>query len=342
MDFIAIDFETANHRPGSACQLAAVVVSGGQVVDQKMWMIKPRPFFFSARNIDVHGIRPHQVEHEPEFCELWEDIRSYVCDGCLIAHNASFDLGVLLGCLKVHRLDVPSLQFSCTRLIARAAWPGRNGYGLKRLADWLGIQFRHHDALEDSLTCAKILLAAAATTSSSTLEQLESKLKLSRGSANASGYHGATKLKRASRAYSARSSAGSRVGEAAVNYVAGPSVSMAQAANMTIDLQRLFIRAEFLRRLAGKQVVFTGQMKQVSREDAERLAKKLGATLHDQVSMSTDIVVIGSTDERTVLAGRIRSVKEQAAKKLQSEGHGITLMTEADLIGLVTHGGIAF
>jgi DNA polymerase III epsilon subunit-like protein len=35
MDFTAIDFETANQRRDSACQLAAVVGRGGQLVDRR-------------------------------------------------------------------------------------------------------------------------------------------------------------------------------------------------------------------------------------------------------------------------------------------------------------------
>jgi len=58
MDFIAFDFETANRRSDSACQLGAIVVRGGQVVGRHQWMIRPRPFFFHPGNIRIHGIHP--------------------------------------------------------------------------------------------------------------------------------------------------------------------------------------------------------------------------------------------------------------------------------------------
>jgi len=330
MDFTAIDFETANHRRDSACQLAAVVVRDGQMVDRHMWMIKPRPFYFSPRNIEVHGIRPSQVERELEFGELWEAIAPHLTGTCLVAHNAPFDLGVLMECIRVHGHSVPPLQFTCTRLIARAAWPGRNGYGLKPVSDWLGIQFRHHDALEDSVACAKILLAAAATTSSDSLEQLETKLKLARGHADETGYQGATKQKPLRRAKMATRRVETQVNEERIDY---ETVSKDES----VDLQRLFIRAEFLRRLAGQQVVFTGKLKCISRESAEMLATKLGATLQDRVTRSTNVVVVGIPDERTVFSGRAQSHKEQMALSLRSEGHPITLMTEAEFIGLVQH-----
>ena len=64
-DFTAIDFETASHQPDSACQLGAVVVRNGQLVDQFMWMIRPQPLHFSKSNIRIHGITPAQVREEP-------------------------------------------------------------------------------------------------------------------------------------------------------------------------------------------------------------------------------------------------------------------------------------
>ncbi len=193
MDFTAIDFETANYQRESACQLAAVRVESGQVVDRQVWLIRPRPFFFSYRNIAIHGIEPHQVEDEPEFGELWPRISHHFDSTCLVAHNAPFDIGVLVACLKAHSLCVPEFQFTCTRMISRAVWPGQSGYGLKRIADSLGIQFKHHDALEDAEACARILLAAAGKSATANLEELESQYRLHRGQANATEYRGAKK-----------------------------------------------------------------------------------------------------------------------------------------------------
>ncbi|WP_436716105.1 exonuclease domain-containing protein [Roseiconus lacunae] len=180
-NFTAIDFETANRRQDSACQLAAVVVREGEIVRERMWMIRPEPFFFSPININIHGIQPADVEFEPTFGDHWDDIRTFIGDDCVIAHNAMFDIGVLKACLEKHGRTIPTLPFSCTRLIARHAWPDRQRFGLKPLSSWLGIQFRHHDALEDSRACAKVLLAAGVSTGATSMSDLESQLRLSRG-----------------------------------------------------------------------------------------------------------------------------------------------------------------
>ncbi len=304
MDFTAIDFETANQRRDSACQLATVVVQNGRIVDRHCWLIRPRPFYFNSRNIDVHGIQPQEVAEEPEFGEIWPTIAPHVQATCLVAHNASFDIGVLRDCVSAHEHRVPELSFTCTRLIARAAWPGRQGYGLKAIADWLGIQFRHHDALEDSIACARILLAAAATVGADSLEDLESKLNLCRGAANASSYLGAKKAARVRR---------TRV----------PLATLATPVEPNVDLQRLFIRAEFLRNLAGKHVVLSGKLKSMSRENAEQLARKLGASLQPRVTPQTDILIVGESDPADLPTAEVQHV---------------TQLDEAGFIGLMLHG----
>jgi DNA polymerase III subunit epsilon len=307
MDFTAIDFETANQRRDSACQLAAVVVQGGEIVDRRMWLIRPRPFYFNARNIEVHGIQPEKVIDEPEFGEIWPTIAPYVESACLVAHNAPFDIGVLRECLRAHDHRVPEMQFTCTRLIARAAWPGRQGYGLKSVADWLGIHFRHHDALEDSIACAKILLAAGATNRVNSLEELEIKLKLCRGTANATAYNGAKKNSRMRQAKS-------------------PAVPVARPIEPLIDIQRLFIRAEFLQKLVGKHVVISGKLHSMSQENAEQLAQKLGASLQTHINSQTDIVIVAERQDRNLLTNRFAD-----------QNHSFKLLDEADFLGLVQH-----
>ncbi|MCG8652330.1 MAG: DNA polymerase III subunit epsilon, partial [Pirellulales bacterium] len=159
-DFTAIDFETASRRPDSACQLAAVVVRKGKIGRTASWLIRPHPLRFSQTNIRIHGITADRVRDQPCFGDLWPEISEFIGSDCLVAHNAGFDLGVLLACLRSHDQAIPELEFTCTRAIARRTWVNRHRYGLKPLADWLGIRFQHHDALEDSLACAKLLLAA--------------------------------------------------------------------------------------------------------------------------------------------------------------------------------------
>ncbi len=351
MDFIAIDFETANRRRDSACQLAAVVVRAGKIVDTAMWMIRPEPFYFSPGNIGIHGITPAKVQGEPTFGGHWPQISRFLRsrnDGtydCIIAHNASFDVGVLLGSMDSHGISHPEFTYSCTRLIARQTWPGRARYGLKPLAEWLGIQFRHHDALEDSVACAKILIAAGIQRGVSTLEELESTLKITRGSVGPLGKRGPAGMRRSrrttTRSYTASAYSSSDLALAG-SVVSGGALRESPASydhvtptEPAIDVQRLMVRASFIRSLAGEHVVFTGVLRKLSRPDAEGLARCLGGLHQLTINRQTTVLVVGETDERTRASGRAKSVKQETAEQLQSEGHSIRIISEDEFLGLI-------
>lgn len=343
MDFTAIDFETANRRRDSACQLAAVRVRGGQIVDSAMWMIRPDPLHFSPGNIEIHGITPDKVRDERVFGDLWDEIRCQIGDDVLVAHNASFDIGVLIACLRQSDHGVPEMQFSCTRSVARRTWPHRPRFGLKPLAEWLGIRFRHHDALEDSIACAKIMLAAAIDREVDSLPDLESRLRISRGRAGDWGYRGA---RAASPTRRPRSHTASITREAAP--VASPFLYPGQSAtlpptaqpragysvatddNPVIDLQRLMVRAEFVRPLAGKRIVFTGRLKNLTREQAAQLACRLGGACVDAVDAATDVLVLGKPSGETAI-----SEKESSARQLQQSGSPIQIVDEAGFLSLL-------
>lgn len=340
MDFTAIDFETASHRRDSACQLAAVVVRGGKIERTAKWLIRPRPLYFSQSNIRVHGITPEAVQSEPEFGALWPEMRDLFAADCLVAHNASFDLGVLLACLRAHRRTVPEFQFTCTRAISRRTWPGRRSYGLKPLSDWLGVRFRHHDALEDAVACAKLLLAAGAAKAAATIDELEAMLQLERGLAGDWGVRGARCNRAGKSSTSGRRRRSPPTGRG--GFVSNPQADsgpldqdLADAMAPSVDLQRLMVRAEFIRPLSGKQVVFTGQFRCFSRDVAETLAAKLGATCQSSVTRRTNLVVVGQRDRRTVASGRTMSVKEERAERLREEGRLIDVVDEEAFLNLI-------
>jgi len=69
MNFIAMDFETANYQRHSACSLALVMVENSQIVDEYYTLIKPETKFF-WKNMQIHGIHPEDVADAPKFPEF--------------------------------------------------------------------------------------------------------------------------------------------------------------------------------------------------------------------------------------------------------------------------------
>ena len=152
-----IDFETATEQRASACAVAVTLVDGGQVTNTRRWLIRPPENDYSGFNIAIHGIRPEDTMHSPEFLEVWREVLEVIGDRPLVAHNASFDLSVLRQSLDHEGAEWPTLDVFCTLLLSRRIWPGLPSYSLPPLARFLGVPIgRHHDPVEDAIACAEI------------------------------------------------------------------------------------------------------------------------------------------------------------------------------------------
>ena len=161
MNFVALDFETATHERNSACELGICVVENSEIVETKTWLIKPPSFpYFNPHNINVHGIHPKDVAHAPTFDEIWYEIEDLLYGNLMIAHNASFDAGVLRSCLDYYGIFKPKTEYLCSIQIAKKSWKNLTSYGLKNLANCHDIQFTHHRAGADAEVCAKLSLLA--------------------------------------------------------------------------------------------------------------------------------------------------------------------------------------
>ena len=161
MNFLALDFETANARRDSICEVGLAVVAGGRVVDVQSWRVRPEPNTFDWRHTRIHGIDARAVAAAPTFAEWWAGAGGQFEGANLVAHNASFDLSVLRHGLKQGQLSLPRLRYVCSVQVARRAWPGRASYSLGKLAPWLGIALQHHAAGSDAAAPAHLILRAA-------------------------------------------------------------------------------------------------------------------------------------------------------------------------------------
>ena len=119
--FVAIDFETANHRRDSACAVGLATGCNGRIVASRTYTIRPPTPQFSFTGI--HGVRWEDVRDAPTFGDLWPTLRGWIDNvEFLAAHNASFDRSVLLACCARYRLRAPRTPFTCTVQLARAQW----------------------------------------------------------------------------------------------------------------------------------------------------------------------------------------------------------------------------
>lgn len=157
--FVAIDFETADYGPDSACAVGLVRVEGLTVVRRETVLIRPpRPRFAFTH---IHGITWEMVAAAPTFAEAWPQLAP-ILDGAavLAAHNASFDRRVLAACCAAARLPFPVLPFLCTVRLSRKTWR-LHPNDLASVCRRLDIGLKHHDAGSDAEACARIVIAAA-------------------------------------------------------------------------------------------------------------------------------------------------------------------------------------
>jgi DNA polymerase III subunit epsilon len=285
MDVVAIDFETANGQASSACQLAAVMVRDSQVVAEWSWFIRPPRMYFSPRNIAIHGIRPTDVQHAPSMEQVWSELSGLIDGQVLVAHNARFDIGVLLASLAAHDVACPDLQFTCTRALARAAWPGRERYGLKPLGDWLGIEFQHHDALEDARCCAHIALAIEKLHQQPELAELERCLRVTRGSVRQG-------LIASPRSLDSRRGSGQGSGARATDRWGFPD---RRAKMGSIDAAAVVNAAAAEQPLAGKHIVLLGPLRGLDLQQSHALIVQLGGVAQTHIGAQTDYVIACGT-----------------------------------------------
>ena len=160
MTVLALDFETANERRDSACAVGLAWIADGRIVRRESHLIRPPEMRFAPGNIRVHGILPANVVDAPDFAGAMAPYLDDLAGGLILAHNASFDIGVLRAGLARAGLPVPDLAYLCTVQVARRVFPAPEGCGLGKVARRLGVRFEHHDAGEDAYACAAIALAA--------------------------------------------------------------------------------------------------------------------------------------------------------------------------------------
>jgi len=162
MKFVALDVETANPDMASICQVGIVHFEDGRPVDSWSSLVDPKDYFDGV-NVAIHGIEEDDVRGAPDFQQASEEIKRRI-SGQIVATHTAFDRGAITQASAKHAVELPECQWLNTASVARRAWPdvAQRGYGLSALAQRLGIEFKHHDAVEDARAAGLVLVRASA------------------------------------------------------------------------------------------------------------------------------------------------------------------------------------
>jgi DNA polymerase-3 subunit epsilon len=163
--FVALDVETANADLASICQIGVVCFSDGIVESSWTSLVNPEDDFDPV-NVSIHGINQESVRDAPRFVEVAPTLINLLSNKTVATHMA-FDRVALTRVSEKYGLSAPNCQWIDTARVARRAWVqlSSRGYGLAKLAEHCGIEFRHHDALEDARAAGQILVQASIASS---------------------------------------------------------------------------------------------------------------------------------------------------------------------------------
>ena len=158
MRFTAFDVETPNSRNDRMSAIGLVVLEDGQIVRRFYSLVNPE-CRFDAFNIALTGITPQMAAQAPTFAQLWLQIRPWMENTVLIAHNAPFDMAVLSKCLRSYGISWhDTAPYICTCRLAKNRMPQLPNHKLDTLCRYFSIDLQHHQADSDAMACAQIFL----------------------------------------------------------------------------------------------------------------------------------------------------------------------------------------
>lgn len=160
--YTVVDVETVNRSNSSICSIGLVRVVDGFIADEVYSLVQPEDYF-DPRNISIHGITPDMVAYAPSFGQLYPNLKEYLERSVVVAHNASFDLGVLRKNLLRYDIVAPEYCYACTVSLGRRAFPHLPRHNLATMSQYLDIDLmQHHHALADAKAAQEIFEAIQA------------------------------------------------------------------------------------------------------------------------------------------------------------------------------------
>ena len=298
-DFVAIDFETANEKRGSACAVGIVLVQDGQVVAEGSTLINPETYF-NPYCTAVNGISEDDVQTAPTLLALWPQLTTLLDKQTVVAHNASFDMSVLRNtAARYPVVGGPSFDVLCTYRMSRATWPHLPSYSLGYVAPALGITFNHHQAGDDARACALVALAICREVGLESLHDAMKALLFVPGRLTPDSYL--------------------------------PSRLEHDASLTAVHGQE---DADHHHPLYGKSICFTGALASMVRRDAMERVTEVGCDFRNSVSKKLDYLVIGDGDF-VQFADGWRTGKLEKALSLREAGTGIEIIPENDFLHLL-------
>ncbi|MCC3292520.1 3'-5' exonuclease [Arthrobacter sp. zg-Y1110] len=175
LDFVAIDFETANSKRASVCQIGIAKIRSGVVTHMSTEYVMPPPGFqnFGHWNIKIHGITRRMIDGAPGWEEILPRLVKFTGSLPLVGHNVSVEKSVIVQASEALGIVPPEFEYLCTQKLAQYRMPDAPSYKLNDLVTRLQLPgFTHHDAGEDAVACANVAIRIAEETGITDIHEL--------------------------------------------------------------------------------------------------------------------------------------------------------------------------
>lgn len=316
MKFVAIDFETANYKRSSICQIGVSIVEEGKIVQNISRLVKPTPNYYESRNTSIHGITSSDTEDCPTFNIVWKELNDTyaICQYPWVAHNASFDMSAFRAALELFNINFPSVDYYCTVGLSKLSFQGLFNYRLDTVSKYLNINLlNHHDAKCDAQAAAEIMLHIMKHHDAETVNDLIQKTHVRPGQL----YEDCTY-----QPFSVSTSI-SKTNKSQIDFSWEPE-------SIEFDEENPFYQ---------KTVAFTGALSFIRRNDArQKVINAGGYAKSDSVTKKTNFLVIGSYDYKN--SENYESAKFKKAKALIEEGQDLEIISEKDFFQMIHFEGL--
>lgn len=297
--FTLLHTESVNTNKDAVCHIILVPVIDGVRQEPKEYIVNPKASFYFV----MSGITKEQVEEASFFEDVWPEIRQALVDAPFVVCSAEGNsVHTLAG--TIMRLDqyCPAIDFINAKAICRRTM-SQISYSLNYLS-WEYFQ----DGIEESDPVAianrwtDLALMGLGTSDATDLRDFAEKEKIRIGSFSSEEVIPSlcihTKPYQAHRGFDAES------------------------VDVNVNPEHPFY---------GRNIVFTGKMEVMTRNEARTAVVALGGLAPDNITKDTNILVVGKQDLR-VVGEKGLSGKMKKAAQYKEKGQDIEIMDENDFV----------
>lgn len=301
-DCVVLRMECCNPYLNAPCNIMMVGIKSGQIDEVKQILVNPgdKEFHFMSS-----GIKLSDLQDRPVFSEIWPEMDAFIRRYPLVVScGSSYDAEVLAR--VVTEVDCAPISYVTAHNICRKALKpySISYFWLCRILDVPYVEsftMSNPNILEQTKSWAEIVIKAMEAVDAASMDEFLENSKIIKGTISSSEFI---------RSY--------------LKYTYKPKKKKepVDVDPSNFDETNLFF---------GQNVVFTGKLTHFLREDAERYVLQIGGYIQNNLTKTTNFLVVGEQN-LSVVGPDGMSSKQRKAKEYNEQGLDIEFLTEDDFI----------